>query len=173
VWRLSLSPRERLAIKRAINLTLIGLKYFPNLFVFLIHYYAAYCTNTSIILHNFANFTRYVPSRNYGRCKKKRKKFMKMQTFSRASMSSSTTGSTPGDAISGIIVGVALSATSSEKRQLWKDSRRPGSRFAFFISRPGIASRDISWSDWYASLDNRAAPRRAGNMKSKTRNLFG
>jgi len=35
VWRLSLSPRERLAIKRAINLTLIGLKHFPNLFVFL------------------------------------------------------------------------------------------------------------------------------------------
>ena len=35
MWRLSLSPRERLAIKRAINLTLIGLKHFPNLFVFL------------------------------------------------------------------------------------------------------------------------------------------
>ena len=81
MWRLSLSPRERLAIKRAINLTLIGLKYFPNLFVFLIHYYAAYCTNTSIILHNFANFTRYVPSRNYGRCKKKKKEIYENANF--------------------------------------------------------------------------------------------
>lgn len=62
--------------------------------------------------------------------KRGKKEFMKMRIFlSRAERSSSawivdwpvaaaTIGSTPGDAISGIIVGVPLSATSSEKRQL-------------------------------------------------------